>query len=59
MRDELDLRLVDVAAFHASQSPVLKAGTRRDNALTYFCKVAARPNSENIPGCEQFCTDSP
>jgi hypothetical protein len=28
-------------------------------ALTYFCKVAARPNSENIPGCEQFCTDSP
>jgi hypothetical protein len=29
MRDELDLRLVDVAAFHASQSPVLIARQQR------------------------------
>jgi hypothetical protein len=33
MRDELDLRLVDVAAFHASQSPVLIAPTHDDAAL--------------------------
>jgi hypothetical protein len=42
MRDELDLRLVDVAAFHASQSPVLKAGTRRDNALNCRTGLASR-----------------
>jgi hypothetical protein len=42
MRDELDLRLVEVAAFHASQSPVLKAGTRRDNALNCRTGLASR-----------------
>jgi len=42
MRDELDFRLVDVAAFHASQSPVLKAGTRRDNALNCRTGLASR-----------------
>jgi redox-sensitive bicupin YhaK (pirin superfamily) len=42
MRDELDLRLVDVAAFHASQSPVLKAGTRRYNALNCRTGLASR-----------------
>ena len=42
MRDELDLRLVDVAAFHASQGPMLKAGTRRDNALNCRTGLASR-----------------
>jgi hypothetical protein len=42
MRHELDLRLVDVAAFHASQGPVLKAGTRRDNALNCRTGLASR-----------------
>jgi hypothetical protein len=42
MRDELDLRLVDVAAFHASYGPVLKAGTRRDNALNCRTGLASR-----------------
>ena len=42
MRDELDLRLVDVAAFHASQGPVLKAGTRWDNALNCRTGLASR-----------------
>ena len=42
MQDELDLRLVDVAAFHASQGPVLKAGTRRDNALNCRTGLASR-----------------
>jgi hypothetical protein len=42
VRDELDLRLVDVAAFHASQGPVLKAGTRRDNALNCRTGLASR-----------------
>ena len=42
MWDELDLHLVDVAAFHASQGPVLKAGTRRDNALNCRTGLASR-----------------
>ena len=42
MRDELDLLLVDVAAVHASQGPVLKAGTRRDNALNCRTGLASR-----------------
>ena len=42
MRDQFHLRLVDVAAFHASQGPVLKAGTRRDNALNCRTGLASR-----------------
>src|SRR5882672_6810912 len=34
MRDELDLRLVDVAALHASKSPVLIAPPHANAALT-------------------------
>jgi hypothetical protein len=41
MRYELDLRLVDVAAFRAPQGPVLKAGTRRDNALDCHAGLAS------------------
>jgi len=33
---------VEVAAFHASQGPVLKAGTRRDNALNCRTGLASR-----------------
>jgi hypothetical protein len=42
MREQFHLRLVDVAAFHASQGPVLKAWTRRDNALNCRTGLASR-----------------
>jgi len=40
--EKLDLSLVDVAAFRASQGPMLKAGTRRDSALDCHAGLASR-----------------
>jgi len=37
----VDLRLVDEAAFRASQGPMLKAGTRRDSALDRHERLAS------------------
>ena len=37
----VDLRLVDEAAFRASQGPMLKAGTRRDSALDCHKRLAS------------------
>jgi hypothetical protein len=37
----LDLCLVDGAAFHAPQGPVLKAGPRRDSALDCHAGLAS------------------
>ena len=37
----VDLRLVDEAAFRASQGPMLKAGTRRDSALDCHERLAS------------------
>jgi hypothetical protein len=42
MRDQLDLRLADVAAVQASQGPVLKARTRWDSALDCHSGLASR-----------------
>ena len=42
MRVYVDLRFMDVAALGAPQSPMLKAGARRDSALDRHAGLASR-----------------